>query len=172
MAASALHHAGNHQTGHGQEGFHIGIDDRIPFVQVSFVLLVYPDDQSCVVDQHIDIFPLGRQTVQSSRGGCAVAHIEGQEVSLRAVVGFQRGFHCHEAFEVAAVEDDAVAVAGKDARTAFPDTGGGSRDQNRFRIHGFSVFCLHFDGCFSLSHPRGARNPFYPSRRTKGCGAA
>ena len=112
MATVALHHAGNHKTGHGQQTLDIGVDHSIPVVVAAFVFGLKAEGEAGIVHKHVNIFPFGGQGLYALCRFLAVAHIEdeGQHIGTfggKLLTDFLK------ALLVASSENETVAIGGE-----------------------------------------------------------
>ena len=120
MAAVALHHAGHHETRHGEQSLDVGIDHGVPVVVGAFILGLKTKGEAGIVDEHIDVFPLGGEVLDALGGFLAITHVENQR---KHFCTFSGKFFTYflESLGVAAGEDEAVAVGGELAGAAETD---------------------------------------------------
>jgi hypothetical protein len=59
MTTIAFHHAGNDESGHGEQTFNVGIYHLVPVVEVAFVLWFQASCQSCIIDNNKNIVQKG-----------------------------------------------------------------------------------------------------------------
>ena len=121
MAAVALHHTRNNQTGHRQQPLDVGVDHGVPIVVAALILGFEAKSKAGVVYKHVDVFPLGRKVVDALRCLVAVADIEEKSKHV-GTIGSKFVADFLKTLSVATCENKAVAVGGEFSCATQADT--------------------------------------------------
>ena len=135
MTTATLHHTGNHEAGHGKQGFHVSVDDNVPFIQIAFMFLVHPNDESGIVHQYVYRLPFLRKGFEGGTGSLPVADIERKQIHIGSIFLQQFFLYSIQFLHITAIEYKPVTVHGKFTRTAFPYSRGGSGDEYNLLFH-------------------------------------
>ena len=107
------------------EGRDVGRDHRAPVVELRLLRGLGAERQAGVVDEEVDVAPVGGQAVERGGGGGVVGDVEGERVDRIAQFGLQRV----EPVGAAAGGDDAPAGADEFLGGGGTDAGGGAGDE-------------------------------------------
>ena len=104
MTTATLHHTGNHEAGHGKQGFHVSIDDNVPFIQIAFMFLVHPNDESGIVHQYVYRLPFLRKGFEGGTGSLPVADIERKQIHIGSIFLQQFFLYSIQFLHITAIE--------------------------------------------------------------------
>lgn len=113
MSFAALNHSGDDEAGDGEEGFDVGVNHRVPVGKVAFVLFFESECESGVIDEDVNVVPIGGQVTNLLFRLLSVAHVEDEEERLCSVLFSEVIRKLLEGFLTACVEDESVAVLGE-----------------------------------------------------------
>ena len=117
-----------------EESLDIGINHRVPILEIAFIFFIKSEGQSGIIDQHINLVPGIGERLYGISGSFAVAHIERQGQHLYARLG-QCFPHLVQLVGVSSVNDEVIARCGKLLGASLPDAACGAGNKSNF-FHG------------------------------------
>ena len=154
LATVALHHARHQRAAHVEQALDVGVDHRVPVVEVATLQRVEAQGQSGVVDQHVDLGPVGLQAAADVKHLLLVSHVEAERLRTHAQRLDALGQRLEQVVS-AARDDHVVALFGKAQRASLTDAARRAGDHTNLSL--FHIFFLSRAG--RSAHP--AQRLFY-----------
>ena len=85
VSAVAFNHTGHDEACHGQQTFDIGVDHRLPVVEVALIFRFKSQGKAGIIDEHVNLLPLLRQTLDGLAGCIAISDVEGEDEHFGAL---------------------------------------------------------------------------------------
>ena len=127
----ALHHSRNDEAGHGEESLYVGVDHRVPVLQVALIFLVQSKRQTSIIDEHVNLLPFSRNRIDSLLCSFSVANVKDKREHLRAFC-LQLRLYSSQLVRTAGCKNKTVTSLCKTSCTGFSDATCSTRDQCYF----------------------------------------
>ena len=144
---------GTTATGDVEQALDVGVDHLFPVLDFAHVELVEAAAEAGVVDQDVDLGPLGRQIVDGVLHGAMVAHIKVDGVHRGGAALHGLRGDLGEAAGAAGSQQETGSFGGKGKSSGRSDAGAGSGDEDdlSFKAHDpilANCYVGRRDGCY------------------------
>jgi hypothetical protein len=130
VAAPALDHSGEDGAGGVEEALDVGVHHLVPVARVALLDGFEAAAEAGVVDEDVDLGPVGGEVAEGVGDDAGVADVELDEVGFGTVGLLQLGREGFEPLLTAGGEDEAGAGGGEGARAGRTDARAGSGDED------------------------------------------